>query len=89
MFSYVAHTLGKCSLIKQEDSGTNYSHNTDLKIPDYKIILDTGEAFMVEVKNCNDDNIMFKKEYIKNLEEYANLTKCPLKVAIYWNKIRH
>lgn len=38
MFGIVAASLGKCSLIKQEDGGEAYC-NDDISIPDYRVVL--------------------------------------------------
>ena len=88
MFAYMAGALGNCSLIKQEDgSGICLVANDKIKIPDYRIILKNNEIFFVEVKNCSDKKIVFKKDYIEGLKEYASINKNSLKIAIYWRKI--
>lgn len=89
MFAYVAGALGECSLIKQEDgNGLFLTSDDNINIPDYRIILKDGDAFFVEVKNCNEKKISFKKEYIEKLNNYALLNKCPLKVAVYWRRLK-
>lgn len=89
MFAYVAGALGQCNLIKQEDSGGLLLTSDDnINIPDYRIILKSGEAFFVEVKNCDKKKITFKSEYIEKLNNYALLNNNPLKVAVYWRKLK-
>jgi Holliday junction resolvase len=89
MFAYVAAALGKCKLIKQEDlGGICIVPDNNINIPDYRIVLLDGQLFLVEVKNRNDDNIFFKKDYIDDLKKYAQLNNCPLKIAIYWSKFK-
>jgi Holliday junction resolvase len=89
MFSYVVGALGKCILIKQEDtSGICLAENIDFNIPDYKVILKDGSHFFVEVKNCHLLKIKFKKNYIKQLLVYTDIHKLPLKIAVYWSKLK-
>lgn len=90
LFAHVAGALGNCSLIKQEDSGEAFTTETDIQVPDYKIILKDGSQYFIEVKNCHFPNIKspypFKKEYIDKLETYANLHNTPLLFAIYFSR---
>jgi hypothetical protein len=55
MFSYVAASLGRASLIKEEDAGEFFVADPDLKIPDFHIVLLDGSSFLVEVKNYRHD----------------------------------
>jgi len=93
LFAHVAGALGRCRLIKQEDKGETFTTEQDIQAPDYRIILDDGRQYFVEVKNCNFPNIKslypLKKEYLRKLENYAALHDTPLLLAIYfstWNK---
>jgi hypothetical protein len=89
MFAYVAGAMGQCALIMQEDgSGTCLMADDALGIPDYRIILKDGEKFFAEVKNCADMMMTFKEKYIQDLQKYADLNSIPLKLAIYWNRLR-
>ncbi|CAK1816547.1 PD-(D/E)XK nuclease superfamily protein [Vibrio crassostreae] len=88
-FPMVLGALGKVSLIKQEDSGTIFSSDNTINIPDYRVITDTGEQYLVEVKNCHSDNFEyeypFRNEYLASLQVYADMSKLPLKLAIYFS----
>jgi Holliday junction resolvase len=84
MFSYVAGALGGCKLIKLEDCGSFFAYDSNIRIPDYRIITNEGEIFLVEIKNCNNKRIEFKEKYIDELKKYASLNKIPLKIAVYW-----
>lgn len=90
MFGYVAASLGKCSVIKKEDCGDAFLESTDVKIPDYRIVTKAGEQFLVEVKNCHEDNpsakIYHKDSYLAGLKTYASLVNLKLKFAIYWSR---
>lgn len=87
IFEKVVATLGVCKLIKKEDCGFYEGNADDLVIPDYRIVLGNGDNVLIEVKNCNSKNhtIAFSKEYICKLENYANLCKTKLMIAVYWN----
>lgn len=85
MFAFVARTLGKAKLIKQEDAGNYYYSGEEITIPDYRIVLD-NKTLLVEVKNCNYDNFKLKKEYYQKLKRYADSCKHELKFAIYFSK---
>ena len=51
LFAHVAGALGRCRLIKQEDSGSVFIDGQDIEIPDYRLILNDGSIYFVEVKN--------------------------------------
>lgn len=91
MFSYLAASLGKCTLIKKEDSGDIFTANDKIVIPDYHLVLKTGHHLLVEVKNFHQGKEAFKefslkRTYLEGLKEYSNLMKIPILVATYWAK---
>lgn len=90
MFGYVAASLGRCKLIKREDSGDVFSHNTSVQQPDYRIVLDSSNELFVEVKNCHHEDpefeLSFREEYLKKLAEYCGIFGSPVKIAIYWSR---
>lgn len=90
MFAYVAGALGKCLLVKQEDAGgvCLTSKVIDMQVPDYRLVLDNSECLLVEVKNCAKLKVRFKKNYISRLQRYADLQNVPLKIAVYWSKLK-
>ena len=91
MFGFVAASLGKCRLIKQEDEGEVYVGDPQAtKIPDYRIVTSSGEEFLVEVKNFyqkKDPTLPYvvKNDYRGKLLQYGGLANRPIKLAIYWN----
>lgn len=89
LFAYVAGALGECRLIKQEDSGEIFSIEDSIQVPDYRLILNDGSQYFIEVKNCHFPNIKssysIKKEYLEKLERYAMLHGLPLLFAIYFS----
>jgi Holliday junction resolvase len=89
MFAYMAGALGNCELIKQEDgNGICLVADDTLGIPDYRVVLKDKETFFAEVKNCANTSLTFKEHYIKDLQKYADLNGIPLKIAVYWNRIK-
>lgn len=88
MFSYVVASLGRASLIKEEDSGEVFVADCDLRIPDFHIVLLDGSSFLVEVKNYRRDPrrpLILKRPYLEALECYSRLVGKPLRFAIYWS----
>lgn len=92
MFAYVAASLGKCRLIREEDVGDVYAGSDDLSIPDYRIVTATNEDFFVEVKNCNEvslsNAVRLTDEYVARLERYAAIFGKRVRIAIYWSRWR-
>jgi len=92
MFAVVAASLGRCSLIKQEDGGEAYC-NDNISIPDYRVVLKNGNNFLVEVKNYHKDPFSevysFTEEYFNSVLKYSALVGCDVKFAIYISKINY
>lgn len=90
LFAYVAGALGKVKLLKQEDSGDLYFSEEEMLAPDYRLIMNDGFQFFVEVKNCHYENpeklFSIKKDYYNKLSTYADLNRLDLKIAIYFSK---
>ena len=90
MFSYVVASLGKVIAIKQEDAGELFAADTTIQIPDYRVVVEVGNEFFVEVKNCHKKNanskLTFTKKYIEALHNYAQIFSRPVKLAIYWSR---
>lgn len=90
LFAHVAGALGNCRLIKQEDSGEVFSTENNIQVPDYKIVLNDGKQYFIEVKNCHFPNIKspypLNKSYLEKLENYAVLHGTPLLFAIYFSR---
>ena len=91
LFGFVAASLGKCQLIKQEDEGEVYVEDPQLiTVPDYRIITSSGEEFLVEVKNFFQEKdprlpYIVKNNYREKLLRYGGLASQPSKIAIYWS----
>lgn len=89
LFAYVAGALGEVQFLKQEDSGELFFEGEDIQPPDYRLILNNQEKFLVEVKNCHnkspEQKFKLKKDYVKKLQKYGDINGLPLKIAIYFS----
>jgi len=89
LFQYVAASLGKCILIKQEDTGEPLANSENVQLPDYLLVLHDKSRFLVEVKNCNKKEppckFNLKKTYLDKLMQYADIVDSELKIALYWS----
>ena len=92
LFAYVVGSLAKVKLLKQEDSGFLYSSVDDVETPDFRLTLNDGSQFLVEVKNYHEKKprkkFALKKGYYEKLKKYADLNKIELKFAVFfsaWN----
>lgn len=90
LFAHVAGALGNCKLIKQEDSGEAFTTEANIQAPDYKVVLNNGKQYFIEVKNCHFPNVKspypFRKSYLEKLEAYADLHGTPLLFAVYFSR---
>ena len=88
MFEYVVVSLDNIKMLKSEDSGSVYAKHEDISIPDFRIVDEKGNKFLVEVKNFYQTDPMLpytlNKEYVDKLAHYAEICKLELKFAIYW-----
>ena len=92
LFAYVAGALGNLVLLKQEDSGDFYFSGGEITAPDYRLTLEGGDQFLVEVKNCHfkvpTKKYYIKRNYYEKLKLYSDLNGLELRFAIYfsaWN----
>lgn len=88
MFEGLVASLGAAILLKHEDSGPVYATDTDLHVPDFRVVLPDGMNLLIEVKNCHNDQNQFilSKVYLDSLSRYAALANGVLKLAVYWSK---
>lgn len=88
MFEHMVVSFNEVKLLKQEDAGTCYGES--IVPPDYRVITESEEHFLIEVKNHfhNDATKPFRirDAYLAALIRYADVMKCPLRIAIYWAK---
>lgn len=89
LFEATVLSLGGFKLFKTEDVGRVHAAET-LRAPDFRIVLNDGEQWLVEVKNVRSQE-PFKQElrmsqrYLSSLQSYADAVGTPLKVAVYWS----
>lgn len=91
-FGQVAAGLHGCRLIKSEDTGDVISDETDILLPDYRLVLRDGTQIFVEVKNSALPNptstYLLRKDYVEKLQSYSELNGVPLYFAIYYRCLR-
>ena len=90
MFGYIVASLGRSAVIKKEDSGEVFLDSPDAKVPDYRVVTQAGEQFLVEVKNCHktdpSSKFSINATYFEGLKSYASLLNSEVKIAIYWSR---
>ncbi|MBI3582780.1 MAG: hypothetical protein HY096_02375 [Nitrospinae bacterium] len=90
MFAHMAASMGECNIITEEDSGSFFSLNDNIRRPDFRVLTRGGEQYFIEVKNFHKEDPLepykIKKDYLSTLKEYAEQFDTPLKVAIYWSR---
>ena len=89
MFESMLVSLGGYSLLKAEDNGNVYP-NEKYMAPDFRVVLQDGTQWLIEVKNAYiEDPLRQKrqfmaKSYREKLEKYASAKGGKLKLAVYW-----
>lgn len=89
LFEATVLSLGGFKLLKTEDVGRVHAAET-LRAPDFRIVLDDGEQWLVEVKNVRSkepskQELRMSQKYLSSLQSYADAVGTPLKVAVYWS----
>lgn len=89
MFEAMLASLGDFRLVKPEDGGRVLSTEPFL-VPDFRVVLTSGEQWLVEVKNIYIDDPFRQQRrimtcrYRERLEAYASATGAELKLAVFW-----
>lgn len=87
MFETIVAALGRVRLLKQEDAGDVYA-DVDIKVPDYRLVVEGGRQILVEVKNFRQregtEVLEQKVDYIAKLKAYGAITGCEVLFAVYW-----
>ncbi|WP_426137287.1 hypothetical protein [Phyllobacterium sp. SL163] len=92
LFEATVLSLGQFKLLKTEDVGRVHAAET-LRAPDFRIVLDDGGQWLVEVKNVRSTNpsrqeLRMSRKYLESVQSYADAVGTPLKLAIYWSAWR-
>lgn len=89
MFEAMVVALGRYKLLKAEDTGRVYPAGL-YRAPDFRIVLEDDEQWLVEVKNVYEEDPyrqqrqIMTPSYLASLDKYAQATRASLKVAVYW-----
>lgn len=91
MFEGLVASLGKVRLLKKEDAGGSiYAAEEGIKIPDFRVVLEDGNNWFVEVKNFHakdpSTNFSLNMEYLHGLIRYSEMAGGKLKIAVFWSK---
>jgi hypothetical protein len=90
MFAHVVMAMGECQLCVEEDAGVGISSLPSLKRPDFRLVTNSGQQLLVEVKNyCPSKSkapYRFKREYIESLARYGQVMSTPVKLAVHWTR---
>ncbi|MDP5281412.1 hypothetical protein Q9Q95_20975 [Sphingomonas sp. DG1-23] len=90
LFEAMVISLGGFRMLKSEDTGS--VHGTEkLRTPDFRIVLENGEQWLVEVKNVHredpsDQVHKMGPTYLRSLQLYADLVGAKLLVAHFWSR---
>ncbi len=89
LFEATVLSLGHFRLLKTEDVGRVHAADT-CRAPDFRVVLDDGEQWLVEVKNVRSKEPFKQKTqmsaaYLASLQTYADMVGAPLKLAIFWS----
>ncbi|MDX8327357.1 hypothetical protein [Agrobacterium tumefaciens] len=92
LFEATVLSLGRFKLLKTEDVGRVHAAQT-LRAPDFRIVLDDGGQWLVEVKNVRSadpsrQELRMSRKYLESVQSYADAVGTPLKLAIYWSAWR-
>jgi hypothetical protein len=91
VFLAVVAGIGKVQLIKSEDEGDVCYTGADVRLPDFRIVLEDGASLLVEVKAVamKDAHHRFKlsDSYMQQLRRYAQLMNTELRFALYWDRL--
>lgn len=91
MFEAMIRSLAQFRVFKHDDNGTVYG-NGKLRVPDFRIVLDDGRQWLIEVKNVNRNGLYnqsttMSANYVDSLRRYADAVGVPLMFAHYWSSI--
>jgi hypothetical protein len=91
MFQMMLVALGRFELLKFEDSGECYFDEGEgtVKLPDFRLVTDSGEHLVIEVKNVAPKSEMkagrISLGEFQGLTRYSEMTGARLTFAHYWS----
>lgn len=92
LFRFLATSMGKVTLIKDEDSGELSHGGPKMQMPDFQVHTEYGHRFLVEVKHFYQKRgplqpFEIQRPYLRSLRNYSEKVGLPLKLAIYWRRM--
>ncbi|WP_430415263.1 hypothetical protein [Parasphingorhabdus sp.] len=90
LFEATVLSLGRYRLFKTEDVGRVHASKS-YRAPDFRIVLNDGVQWLVEVKNVRRENprnqrTTMSAAYLASLQTYADAVGTPLRLAIFWSR---
>ena len=90
LFEATVLSLGHFRLLKTEDIGRVHAAKTS-RAPDFRIVLEEGDQWLVEVKNVRCENpkqqrTTMSAAYLRSLQSYADAVGASLRLALYWSR---
>lgn len=90
LFEATVLSLGRFRLLKTEDVGRVHA-SKHYRAPDFRVVLDDGEQWLVEVKNVRSEDphkqqTRMSAAYFASLQSYSDAVGVPLKLAIFWSR---
>ena len=90
LFRGVVVALDSIKLIKDEDAGDALHGLSEIAVPDFRVVTDSGDQLLIEVKNASQktptSDYSMRAKDLDGLQAYSDLVKTPLRVALYWWK---
>jgi hypothetical protein len=88
MFAAMVIAFDHHVLIKTEDAG-EIEPKEGFALPDFRVVLKSGEQLLVEVKNVYDrrperQRFSIKQRYLAKLQNYAQAVGTPLRLAVFF-----
>jgi hypothetical protein len=89
MFEALVVSLGEVKMVKPEDGGRVFAAEK-MQPPDFRVVLNDGTNWLVEVKNVYVRNpirqrrCLMTRNYRESLDRYAAATGGTLKLAVFW-----
>lgn len=89
MFEALLVSLGTFQMFTREDGGRIFPSERYIA-PDYRVVLNDGAHWLVEVKNVYEadpfaqSRTLLKRDYYGKLAAYAAVTGADLKLAVFW-----
>lgn len=93
MFAAMLPSLGEVTLLKQEDTGPPIFSNRTMTPPDFRVILNSGVQYLIEVKshytklNLPTKSFQLRRKDFEAYKDYSSMVGSQLLIAVYWGAL--